>query len=51
MITAGPEDKGNMENSLFSHPVEAENAAHKTEHTAEHSSEPVKNPVFSDQDK
>jgi hypothetical protein len=40
-----------MENSLFSHPVEAENAEHTNEHTAEHSSEPVKNPVFSDQDK
>jgi len=40
-----------MENSLFSHPVEAENAAHTNENTAEHSSEPVQNPVFSDKDK
>ena len=40
-----------MENSLFSHPVEAENAAQKKEHPVEHSSEPVQNPVFSDKDK
>ena len=25
-----------MENSLFSHPLEAENAAHTNQHTAEH---------------
>jgi hypothetical protein len=40
-----------MENELFSHPVEAENAAAKNEHVAKHSTEPVQNPVFSDKDK
>ena len=51
VFAAGPDNEGNMDNDLFSHPVEAENAAQKNEHTAAHSAEPVQNPVFSDQDK